>query len=89
MFLTFDSLSLDKKIDVKEHPKYMVVFNDVSKHGDDFDPNQVLKNPDYVPQIASSSLSKQHRIEKFKTQLKDAAKKFYLFEKVSDESVIG
>ena len=65
MFLTLDSL--DEKTDAKEHPKYMVVFNNVSKYGDDYDPNQVLKNPNFVPQFTSSSLSEQHRIENFKT----------------------
>ena len=39
MFLMFDSL--DERIDVKDHPKYMVVFNNVSKYGDDYDPNEV------------------------------------------------
>ena len=40
MFLMFNSL--DERIDVKTHPKYMVVINNVSKYGDDYDPKVVL-----------------------------------------------
>ena len=81
--------SLDERIDVKTHPKYMVVINNVSKYGDDYDPKVVLQNPDYVPPLTGSNLSVQQRITDFKSQVKDAAKRFYLFDKVSDDSAIG
>ena len=81
--------SLDERINVKNHPKYMVVINNVSKYGDNYDPKVVLQNPDYVPQLTGSNLSVQQRITDFKSQVKDVAKRFYLFDKVSDDSAIG
>ena len=67
----------------------MVVINNVSKYGDYYDPEEVLQNPDYVPPSTSSNLSVQQRIADFKAQVKDVAKRFYLFDKVSDDSVVG
>ena len=87
MFLIYNSL--EEEIDVKDHPEYMVVINNVSRYGDDYDPNEVLQNPNYVPPSSGSNLSVQQRIADFKSQVKDAAKRFYLFDKVSDDSAVG
>ena len=57
MFLIYNSL--EEEIDVKDHPEYMVVINNVSRYGDDYDPNEVLQNPDYVPPSTGSNLSVQ------------------------------
>ena len=64
MFLMFGSL--DERINVKLHPKYFVVINNVSKYGDDYDPVAVLNDPNYVPQNTSSSLSREQRISDIK-----------------------
>ena len=35
MFFMFNSI--DDRIDIALHPKYFIIINNVSKHGDDYD----------------------------------------------------
>ena len=54
--------SLDERIDLSNHPKYHIVINNVSKFGDDYDLEQIEKDPDN-PQInTAANLSVEKRI---------------------------
>ena len=60
MFFMFNSL--DERIDLSVHPKYHIVINNVSKFGDDYDLEQIEKDPDN-PQInTAANLSVEKRI---------------------------
>ena len=79
--------SLDERVDISSHPKYHVIVNNVSKHGD------IIDNIDKVENDPTNSSlnaeNNQKRIENIKTQLKDGAKAFYLGALVSDSTRIG
>ena len=72
---------------ISSHPKYHVIVNNVSKHGD------IIDNIDKVENDPTNSSlnaeNNQKRIENIKTQLKDGAKAFYLGALVSDSTRIG
>ena len=87
MFLMFTSL--DERVDISAHPKYFVIFNNVSRYGDNYDPVRIKNEPGYDPFKDNPGLSKNQRINDIKLQIKDKAKRFYLSEKVSDETKIG
>ena len=60
MFFMFNSL--DERIDLSVHPKYHIVINNVSKFGDDYNLEQIEKDPDN-PQInTAANLSVEKRI---------------------------
>ena len=43
MFFMFNSL--DDRIDITLHPRFNIIINNVSKHGDDYDIEAIEKNP--------------------------------------------
>ena len=65
MFLMFTSL--DERIDVSVHPKYYVIFNNVSRYGDKYDPYKIKSEPGYDPIKEKSGLSKEWRIDDIKS----------------------
>ena len=38
--------SLDERIDITLHPKFLIIINNVSKYGDDYDLDTIEKDPD-------------------------------------------
>ena len=36
--------SLDERVDISKHPKYHIVINDVSRYGEDYDPDKIDMN---------------------------------------------
>ena len=46
MFLIYNSL--DERVDISSHPKYLVIFNNVSRYGDNYDPAKI-NDPNYDP----------------------------------------
>ena len=72
--------SLDERIDIQNHPKYHIVLNNVSKHGDAYNIDDVEKNQDNSATSANASLSIEKRITDIKSQLKEGAKNFHLLE---------
>ena len=46
MFFMFNSL--DDRIDVKNHPKYHIIINNVSKFGENYDFKKIDKDPNYT-----------------------------------------
>lgn len=87
MFLMFNSL--DERVDITIHPRYLIIFNDVSRYGDKYDPRRIKTDPSYDPFKGNAGTSKNQRIDDIKSQIKDKAKRFYLPEKVSDVTKIG
>ena len=87
MLLMFGSL--DERVDITLHPKYYIIFNDVSRYGDNYDPHRIKNDPTYDPLKQNPGMSKYQRIDDIKSQFKDKAKRFYLFDKVSDHSAVG
>ena len=81
--------SLDERIEVNNHPKYLIIINNVSKHGDIYDIDKIEKDPTNASTSTSTSLSIEKRINDFKTQLKEGAKAFHLGGFVSDSTRIG
>ena len=81
--------SLDERTDLKFHPKYHIVINNVSRYGDDYDFEAVEKNPEAVTIPADSNLSVERRIEEFKSQLKESSKKFHLNFEISENTFVG
>ena len=74
---------LTKPIDISKNPKFLIVFNNVSKYGNNYDPLNVdqIKPKEVLKAIESS----EKRAEEFKTQLKDKVKKFLFHTEISDE----
>ena len=87
MFFMFNSL--DDRIDIKSHPKYHVIINNVSRYGDDYDLETLEKDPNNVEINTAANLSIEKRIADIKAQLKATAKAFYLTEDISDSIKIG
>ena len=66
MFLMFGSL--DERTDLSVHPKYQVIFNNVSKYGDNYDPVKITnKDPDYDPFKETPELAPEKRIQDLKS----------------------
>ena len=87
MFFMFNSL--DDRSDSTLHPKFHVVYNDVSRYGNNYDPEKILAEPDTVIQDNSNGLSVEQRISDIKSQLFEQAKNFYLPDKLSQDTKIG
>ena len=51
MFFSFNSF--DERVDITNHPKLLLVINNVSKYGENYDAQLVLNNPAYVPPSTS------------------------------------
>ena len=47
MFVMFGSL--DERVDASLHPKYHIIFNNVSRYGENYDPNRIKNEPEYDP----------------------------------------
>ena len=75
-FIMFNSL--DETTDVSVHPKFLVIFNDVSRYGEKYDPERIKNDPDYDPLKENTDLTPIQRINDLKAQIKAKAKKFYI-----------
>ena len=60
MFLMFSSL--DERVDISLHPKYFVIFNNVSRYGDNYDPVRIKNEPGYDPFKGNPELAPIKRI---------------------------
>ena len=58
--------SLDERVDVSVHPRFIILFNDVSRYGDKYDPVRIKNEPGYDPMSGNPGLSKEKRIEDIK-----------------------
>ena len=87
MFFMFNSM--DDRIDSTLHPKFFVIINNVSKHGDDYDIEAIENDPSNTPTNTTASLSIENRIADIKQQLKDGAIAFYTPDYISDQTKIG
>ena len=56
MFLMFNSL--DERVDISLHPKFHIIFNNVSRYGDNYDPEKLKNDPTYDPIKNDPGLSK-------------------------------
>ena len=65
MLLMFGSL--DERVDVALHPKYHIIFNNVSRFGDNYDPARIKTDPTYDPFKENPGLSKSQRIQDIKS----------------------
>ena len=74
---------LTKPIDISKHPKFLIVFNNVSKYGNNYDPFTVDNSK--PKEVLDAIESSKKRAEEFKTQLKEKVKKFLLNTEISDE----
>ena len=81
--------SLDERFDITLHPKFSIILNNVSKHGDDYDIDAIEKDPNNASQNAAATLSVEKRITEIKSQLKEAAINFYSPEEISENSKVG
>ena len=50
-FFTFNSL--DVRVDITNHPKFLLIINNVSRYGENYDPHKILNDPSYVPPVSS------------------------------------
>ena len=80
--MLFTLNSFDPSTDSLNHPRLIVVFNDVSKYGNDYDPLTVDRGQ--FEQVQNAEMSEKLRIYEYKTQLKEKAKKFHLRMEISD-----
>ena len=87
MFFMFNSL--DERIDISLHPKYHIIINNVSRFGDDYDLEEIEKDPDNAQINIAANLSVEKRILDIKAQLKESTKRFFLTEEISENSRIG
>ena len=79
--------SFNSQVDIQNHLKLYVIFNDVSMYGDDYDPLTVEQSKS--KEVIDALISKEKRVVEYKTQLKEKAKKFYLHADISDETKFG
>ena len=81
--------SVDERIDIKHHPKFYIIINNVSKYGEDYDIEAVENNPENASLPATANLSVEKRILDIKSQLKEGAKNFYMPGKISKNMKVG
>ena len=81
--------SLDERTDITLHPKVHIVFNNVSRYGENYDVDQAENNPETYFSQSADSLSIEERIQEMKSQLTKIAVDFYLPDKISDDTRIG
>ena len=65
MFFMFSSL--DRRVDITNHPKYHIIINNVSRYGENYDIDNVEKDPEKAAKQISSSLSVEKRIDDIKS----------------------
>ena len=87
MFFMFNSL--DDRIDITLHPRFNIIINNVSKHGDDYDIEAIEKDPTNASTNSAASLSVEQRIKDIKFQLKEGAINFYFSEEISESTRVG
>ena len=87
MFFMFNSL--DDRIEIAFHPKFHIIINNVSKHGDDYDIEIIEKDPTNTTPDAAAILSVENRINDIKAQLVEGADDFYNSDEVSENTKIG
>ena len=87
MFLMFNSL--DDRFEINFHPKFIIIINNVSKHGDDYDIDAIEKDPTNASINSAASLSVEKRIKDIKFQLKEGAINFYFSEEISESTRVG
>ena len=87
MFFMFNSL--DDRVVITFHPKYHIIINNVSKHGDDYDIEIIEKDPSNATPNAAAIQSVENRIDDIKTQLYEGANDFYNSEEISENTKIG
>ena len=80
---------LDPRIDISMLPKLNIIFNNVSKHSDIIDIDQIENDPSNSVKDKATALNNEKRIEDLKYQLTEGAKNLYLVEQVSDATRIG
>ena len=76
--------SLDERVDITFHPKFNIILNNVSKHGDDYDIDAIEKDPSNASINSAASLSVEKIVAEIKYQLKEAAMNFYSPEEISE-----
>ena len=59
--------SLDRRVDITNFPKYHIIINNVSRFGENYDVNEVEKDPEKAAKQISSSLSVEKRIDDIKS----------------------
>ena len=85
--------SMHERTDIKNHPKFIVIFNDVSL----YENVSLEKLDDHIKTINEPESYKKfkgresqiERIEEYKNRLKDTCKKFYMRKNLSNDSIIG
>ena len=85
--------SLHPNTDVKNHPKLIVIFNDVSLYEnvslDQLDEHiKIMNEPENYKRFKGRK-NQIERIEHYKKDLKENIKKFYLRKNISDETKFG
>ena len=65
MFVMFNSL--DERVDISLHPKFYIIFNNVSRYGDNYDPEKIENDPTYDPIKNDPGLSKYQRMDDIKS----------------------
>ena len=81
--------SFDDDTDVNKHPRITIIFNNVSKHGDIIDIDEIESDSSNSVKDETTASNNEKRIEDLKFQLKEGAKGLYLVEQVSDATKIG
>ena len=85
--------SLHPNTDVKNHPKLIVIFNDVSLYEnvslDQLDEHiKIMNEPENYKRFKGRQ-NQIERIEHYKKDLKENVKKFYLKKNISDNTKFG
>ena len=85
--------SLHPKTDIKNHPKFIVIFNDVSLYEnvslEKLDEHiKTMNKPENYKKFKGRK-NQIKRIEHYKKDLKENVKKFYLKKNISDETKFG
>ena len=80
---------LDERVDISCLPKFNIIINNVSKHGDVVDIDALEKDLNNAIRNKSVAEFNEKRIEDIKSQLKESAKVFYIGAYVSDRTQVG
>ena len=58
--------SLDERTDITNHPKIKIVFNNISRYGEDYDVDLAERNPETYFSIGADNLTVEERIKEMK-----------------------
>ena len=78
--------SMHKKTDIKNHPKMILIFNNVSLHKNDDSPDTIRQKKKEAFKDNKESESQETRIYHYLYDLKQIAKNFYLKDDVSEDT---